>query len=119
MDIDFPFRVDAGGRTATTSRADHVRDLIEQVLFTSPGERVNRPQFGSGVMQMVFAPGGDELATTAQFLIQGALQQFLGDLVQVQDVAVTSKDSTIEVTVSYTLRETQEQRTEQFGRRIG
>jgi phage baseplate assembly protein W len=119
MDIDYPFHIDAGGRTARTGREDHVRDLIEQVLFTSPGERLNRPNFGTGVMQLVFAPSGDELATTAQFLIQGALQQFLGELIQIENVGVTSGDSTVEVTVSYALRTTGEQRTDQFERRIG
>ena len=65
---------------------DHIRDLIEQVLFTAPGERVNRPNFGSGLLQLVFAPNSDELAAATQFLVQGALQQWLGDLIQVEGV---------------------------------
>jgi uncharacterized protein len=119
MDVDFPFRIDTGGRTARTDRDDHVRDLVEQVLFTAPGERVNRPEFGSGVMQLVFAPNSDELATTTEFLIQGALQQFLGDVIQVEATTVTADDSTIEVVVSYTVRGVGERRTERFGRRLG
>ena len=83
MDIDFPFHFDGRGRTAEAATDEHVRDLIEQVLFTSPGERVNRPTFGSGLMQLVFAPNSDELATATQFLVQAALQQWLGDLIEV------------------------------------
>ena len=56
MNIDFPFHFDARGRTATPPTTDHIRDMIEQLLFTAPGERVNRPDFGSGLLQMVFAP---------------------------------------------------------------
>ena len=61
MNIDFPFQFDRRGRTATTSDAGHVRDMIEQLLFTNPGERVNRPDFGSGLQQLVFAPNSTEL----------------------------------------------------------
>jgi uncharacterized protein len=78
MSLDYPFRIDSRGRTAQATDADHIRDLIEQVLFTGPGERVNRPSFGSGLLQLVFMPTSDELATATQFLIQGALQQWLG-----------------------------------------
>ena len=84
--IDFPFHFDTRGRTAQTDDDDHIRDLIDQVLFTAPGERVNRPTFGSGLMQLVFAPNSDELAATTQFLVQGALQQWLGDLIVVEAV---------------------------------
>ena len=83
MEIDFPFYIDRGGRTATTDEGDHLRDLIEQVLFTTPGERVNRPDFGSGLLQLVFAPNSDELAATLQFTVQASLQQWLGDRLEV------------------------------------
>jgi phage baseplate assembly protein W len=108
MNIDFPFRFDTRGHTAETHDADHVRDLIYQVLFTAPGERVNRPTFGSGLMQLVFAPANDALAAASQFVVRSALQQWLGDVVQVDDVVVTTQDSTLEVTVAYTDRRTQE-----------
>ena len=71
--LDYPYHFDGRGRTAATSNDAHMRDLIEQVLFTAPGERVNRPDFGSGLMQLVFAPNSDELAAATQFLVQGAL----------------------------------------------
>lgn len=107
-DLDYPYHFDSRGRSATTDYADHIRDLIEQVLFTSPGERVNRPSFGSGLKQLVFAPASDELATATQFLVQGALQEWLGNLIQVDAVAVTTEDSTLRVRVDYTLRRTRE-----------
>ena len=84
MNIDFPFHFDDRGRTAPTDDDDHVRDMIEQLLFTSPGERVNRPDFGSGLLQLVFAPNSPELAAAVQFMVQAALQQYLGDLIDVQ-----------------------------------
>lgn len=118
MQIDFPFHFSGRGRTEQTSDDDHIRDLIEQVLFTSPGERVNRPTFGTGLMELVFAPNSDELATATQFLVQGALQQWLGDRIQVETVKVTNEDSTLEVTVRYRIRRNQERRTAQFTREV-
>lgn len=118
MQIDYPFHPDARGRTAETGEEEHVQDLIEQVLFTAPGERVNRPEFGSGLMQLVFVPGGDEVATATQFLVQGALQQWLGDLIQVEAVEVESGDATLRATVRYTLRRNQQSRTATFSRGV-
>ena len=118
MNIKFPLQFDRRGKTATTSQNDHIRDLIEQVLFTSPGERVNRPDFGSGLLQLVFAPNSDELATATQFLVQGALQQWLAEVIQVERVQVESQDSTLRITVEYTIRRNQERRVAQFSREI-
>ena len=118
MNIDFPFHFDNRGRTAATDDDDHIRDMIEQVLFTSPGERVNRPTFGSGLMQLVFEPNSNELATTTQFLVQGSLQQWLGDLIEVNDIEVESNDSTLLVTIKYTVRRTQQQQVAQFQRGV-
>jgi phage baseplate assembly protein W len=108
MNIDFPYGVDTRGHTAGASDEDHVRDMIEQVLFTAPGERVNRPTFGSGLLQLVFAPNGDALAATTQFLAQGALQQWLGDVITVEEVSVENDDARLTVTVRYILRRTQQ-----------
>jgi phage baseplate assembly protein W len=102
-DIDFPYYIDRRGRTALSHAANHVRDLIEQVLFTSPGERVMRPDFGSGLLAMVFEPNSTALAATSQMLIQGALQQHLGHLIAVQSVEVKAIDSTFHVEVRYAL----------------
>jgi phage baseplate assembly protein W len=118
MQIDYPFHIDNRGRTASTDTDDHIRDLIEQVLFTSPGERVNRPDFGCGVMQLVFAPNSEELATATQFTIQGALQQWLGDVIQVEDVRVESDESTLRITIKYIIRRSQQQQIAQFTRAI-
>jgi phage baseplate assembly protein W len=116
VNLDYPYHFDGRGRTASTGDDAHIRDLIEQVLFTAPGERVNRPDFGSGLMQLVFAPNSDELAAATQFLVQGALQQWLGDLIEVEEVVVSSEDSTLHVIVQYRVRRTAERQTAQFTR---
>ncbi|MGN6756509.1 MAG: GPW/gp25 family protein [Thermomicrobiales bacterium] len=110
FDIDFPFHFDSRGRTATTGRDDHVRDMIEQLLFTNPGERVNRPDFGSGLLQLVFAPNNSELAAALQFTMQAALQRWLGDLIQIEALEVDSADATLRVAVQYTVQRTGERR---------
>lgn len=102
-DLDFPYRFDALGRTATTARDDHIRDLIEQVLFTAPGERVMRPDFGSGLLALVFEPNSTALAATTQVLVQGALQQHLGGLIAVQAVEVRNDEGALRVDVRYTV----------------
>lgn len=116
MQIDFPFHTDNRGRTGSTDPDDHVRDLIEQVLFTTPGERVNRPDFGSGLLQLVFAPTSPELAATTQFLVQGALQQWLGDVIVVEGVEVEASGGRVEVVVQYVLRRSQERQVARFSR---
>ena len=118
MNIDYPYHIDYRGRTASTGTDDHIRDMIEQVLFTSPGERANRPTFGCGLLQLVFTPNSPELAAATQFLVQGSLQQWLGDVIQVDGVDVESEDSTIRVSVVYTVRRTQQKQTAQFARQI-
>jgi phage baseplate assembly protein W len=116
MNINFPFRFNERGRTADTSTDKHIRNMIEQVLFTAPGERVNRPTFGCGLRQLVFQPNSEELATATQFLVQGALQQWLGNLIKVDEVRVESKDSSLMVTIVYTVLLTGEQQTANFTR---
>jgi uncharacterized protein len=116
-DIAFPYRFDGGGRTAQpASTDDHIRELVEQALFTSPGERVNRPTFGTGLAQLVFAPNSQELATATQFLVQAALQQTLGDLIHVETIQVDSVDSTLSVTVQYVVLQTQQRQVATFAR---
>jgi|SRR5215469_1456072 len=116
FNLDFPYQFDGHGRTARTDLDGHIRDLIEQVLFTAPGERVNRPEFGSGLMQVVFAPNSAEMAGATQFLVQAALQQNLSDLIEVNKVDVTANDSTLNVTIEYVVRNTQQQQIAQFTR---
>lgn len=114
MQIAYPFRFDSRGRTAQASSEDHIRDLIEQVLFTSPGERVNRPDFGSRLRQLVFAPNSNELATATQLMVQGALQQWLGELIQVEAVNIESQEATLRVTIQYLLLRSQQRQVAQF-----
>ncbi len=106
MDIAFPFHFDSRGRTALAASDDHVREMIEQLIFTNPGERVNRPDFGSGLLQLVFAPNSAELAATVQFTLQAALQRWLGDVISVSDLEVTSTDSTLSIEIDYVVRDT-------------
>jgi phage baseplate assembly protein W len=116
MHVDYPFRFDARGRTGETTLEDHIRDLVEQVLFTTPGERVNRPDFGSGLLQMTFAPNSEELAAATQFLVQGALQKWLADAIVIDAVRVEAVENEFRVFVSYTIRRTQQRRQETFRR---
>lgn len=116
MQIDYPYHFDGRGRTADTGQEEHIRDLIEQVLFTAPGERVNRPTFGSGLLQLVFEPNSAALAAALQVTAQGALQQWLGDLIFVEGLQVESRDSTLSVTVQYIVRRTQQRVVAEFER---
>lgn len=116
MNIDFPFHFDGRGRTAATNDDDHIRDMIEQLLFTSPGERVNRPDFGSGLLQVVFAPNSPELTAALQYTTQAALQRYLGDLIDLQSLEVTAQDSTLGAVVKYVVKRTGDARTENFVR---
>ena len=118
MNIDYPFHFDRRGRTAAADPDDHIRDMIEQFLLTSPGERVNRPDFGSGLLQMVFAPNSPEIATALQFTIQAGLQQWLGDLIEVKKLEVISVDAQLCVEVQYVVRRTQQSVTNTFTRSI-
>jgi hypothetical protein len=114
MNIDFPLHFDDRGRTASTDDDDHARDMIEQLLFTSPGERVNRPDFGSGLMQMVFAPNSPELAAALQFTMQAALDRWLGDVIEVRALEVVSEDARLTVDLTYTVRRSGATRRETF-----
>ncbi len=112
VNIDYPYHVDARGRTATTGYPDHVRDMIEQLLFTSPGERVNRPDFGCGLLSLVFASTSPELATALQVTAEGALQRWLGDVITVESLTVTSEDATLRCRLTYLLKPTGQRRTD-------
>jgi uncharacterized protein len=102
--LRYPYQFDGCGRTASAGEEAYIRGLIEQVIFTSPGERVMRPDFGSGIMQLVFAPHSVELAATTQFVVQAALQQYLGGLIILEGVETESIDNILRVTVRYTIR---------------
>jgi len=114
VEIDFPFAIDPRGRTATTDEADHIRDMIEQLLFTRPGERVNRPDFGAGVMHQVFAFASPEAATALEFTTRAALQRYLGDVIEVQKLDVTAIDASLQVEIHYLIRVTGERPVQTF-----
>jgi uncharacterized protein len=114
MNLQYPYGFDSTGRTAQTDLPTHIQEMVEQILFTAPGERVNRPTFGCGVMQLIFAPNSDALAAAQQQVIQAALQQWLSDLIRVNGVAVAAQDSTLLITITYTILQSQQQQTQQF-----
>ena len=109
-DLAFPLRVDARGRFRGASYDEHVRDMIEQLIFTNPGERVNRPDFGCGLMRQVFEPNSPEVAAALKHMVMAAILRWLGDLIEPSDVAATSEDGTLLVAVRYTVRRTGERR---------
>ena len=102
MNLYFPYQFDGRGRTEEASLSDYINQLIQQVLFTSPGERVNLPDFGSGLLQLPFAPNSVELAAATQFSVQAALQKWIGGSVKVQSVVARAQEATLSVTVTYT-----------------
>lgn len=112
--FDHPFDIDARGSVAVTSPDDHVRDLIWQVLFTAPGERVNRPDFGCGLQQLVFMPNSGALAAATQFIVQGALQRWLSDRIVVERVRITPDNEVLTVEVSYVRRDTGQRHADSF-----
>ncbi|TWV32613.1 GPW/gp25 family protein [Streptomyces misionensis] len=105
-DIAFPFHADRRGRTAHARPAEHIHDLVEQLLFTSPGERVMRPDFGCGLLDLVFAPTAPELVSTLELAVQAALQRWLGDLIEVVSLDIDCGDDTVRVQLSYLVRAT-------------
>ena len=114
MNIDFPFHFDALGNTASTDDADHVRDMIEQLLLTRPGERVNRPTFGSGLLHALFTPNSPQLAVALEQMTKAAVQEQLMDVIDVQALAFSAEDSTLRMELKYSLKRTGETRNEIF-----
>ena len=118
MRIDFPWRFYNRGRTAVTSDEDHIADMLELLVFTDPGERVNRPGFGSGLRQMVFAPNSPELAAALQFALQGAIPRELGAVLSLEELEVTAADTELRVAVSYIVLATGQRQIEELRREL-
>jgi phage baseplate assembly protein W len=116
MQITYPFQFDRQGRTATTDHAAHVRQMMEQVLFTNPGERLNRPDFGSGLLQLVHAPNSDVAAAALEANVHGALQRWLGDVISLEQLHVENEENKLTISVTYSLPQAAERRTEVFER---
>jgi len=114
-DYAYPLRIDGGSQQAAQAPyAAHVEQMIEQILLTAPGERVDLPQFGCGLRQLVFAPMTDSLSASLKIQVTQALGRWLAGIIQVSSIDVTSssedaalRPGTVQVTVSYTLVDTQ------------
>ena len=119
VNIRFPLAFDTRGRTAVCDDARHVREMIEEFLFTAPGERVNRPEFGSGILHLIFAPNSVGLAATLEASIQSGLQACLGNLIEVRHLEVEARHEVLRIDLAYTLLRTGEERTEFFERSLG
>lgn len=118
MNIDYPFHFDSRGRTGTIDDDAHIRDMIEQLLFTNQGERVNRPDFGSGLIQLVFAPNSPELAAALQFTMRSSLQRWLGDIIDLVNLQVESQEAELRILIQYVVRSTNEAQTAVFTRTV-
>ncbi|MFF2043756.1 GPW/gp25 family protein [Kitasatospora sp. NPDC058170] len=119
VDVAFPFHFDARGRTARPAdHQRHVGELLEQLLFTSPGERVNRPDFGCGLLQLVFAPNSPELAATVEYTARAAVQRWLGDVLDLVDLRAVAEESVLTVDVRYVVRRTRQEAEARFVREV-
>jgi uncharacterized protein len=118
MHLGFPYRIDGRGRSERATANERIRDLIELVLFTAPGERINRPDFGSGLLQLVFGPNSPEVASATEYVVQGALQKWLGDLIRVERVEVAANEGKLRVEVGYLVLRDQERQVATFTREV-
>jgi uncharacterized protein len=116
--LSFPFHVGDLGTPLTSPRALVIRQQLEQLLFTLPGERVNRPTFGCGVQRLVFGGCSPEAAAAAEYIVRLNVQEFMDDVVTVDAVKVTAdaETATLFIDILYTLVETGEERAETFRR---
>jgi uncharacterized protein len=110
--IHYPFAIDKGfGKLAEEDDYDrHVVQLIKQVLFTNPGERINRPDFGCGIRRMVFAPNSDVSANLSQVIINQSLEKWMGTVIELNDVQVNNIEEKLEIKIVYLVRATQQRR---------
>lgn len=109
--LDYPYAPSGSGAPNTTNAEDHLRDLILQVLFTAPGERVNLPEFGVGVQRLLFQPNSDALRSSTQFLVTANLNRWLGDRINVEHVNVSSEpglENIVTLEIVYTVKATQQ-----------
>ena len=112
-DYAFPFRIDpASGQAAQTNYQAHVDQMIRQVLLTSRGERIDLPEFGCGLRQLIFAPHNSGLDSATNLLVQQALSRWMAGIITVQQVVVvpvTSSDNPnqLQIQINYTMLATQ------------
>jgi len=110
--ILYPFAIDNGFGVLAEEKnyAEHVEQMMKQVLFTNPGERVNRPDFGCGIPRMVFAPNSEVSANLTQVMIRQSLEKWLGTLIELIDVKATNNEEKLEIQIIYLLKARQERR---------
>lgn len=101
----FPFTVNAAGHINATGGDDAIRGKIIQVLFTAPGERVNLPEFGCGLFNLVFEPNNSILAAAMEFTVGQAMTRWLRDDILVDGVNVKSLEETVTIEIAYTKRQ--------------
>ncbi len=117
MNLDFPFHFDVLGQTAATNENNHIRDLIEQFLFTNPGERVNCPDFGSGLLEVIFEPNSPRLIADLQ-RIKSGLQHWMDDLIELEELDIGSQDAEVRILVRYRIRGELESRLHELKRTV-
>jgi uncharacterized protein len=108
VDLAFPYHLDNHGETATAERNDHIRQMLEQLLLTRPGERVNRPDFGCGLPDLLFGPSSPEAAAAARVTVAGSVQRWLGDVIELTELEIEAGDDTLTVNLTYRLLATGE-----------
>ncbi|WP_299009787.1 GPW/gp25 family protein [uncultured Shewanella sp.] len=101
MHKSFPFQINQYGHIQEADDDKHLRDMMEQILFTIPGERVNRPEFGCGVQLLVFGSIQAEMLSVKQSMIQIELQKYLGHLMQLQVVNITAHETQLDIFIRY------------------
>jgi phage baseplate assembly protein W len=104
--VAFPLGFDARGRTAAASDEQRIAGMVEAVLLTAPGERVNRPDFGCGLGRLLFAPVDDAVIATAELTLRSGMQRWLGDVVDLGDVTIELDEAGLRVSVEYRMRAT-------------
>jgi phage baseplate assembly protein W len=119
-DYAFPFRIDGSGQAGQAGYEAHVEQMVKQVLLTSPGERIDLPEFGCGLRRLVFAPHDENLNATTQMIVRQSLTKWLGTVIDVQRVRVlepgelgpaelaanTDPEAVLALVVEYVVRDT-------------
>jgi uncharacterized protein len=103
MDVEFPFRFDEYGRTARAPYDEHVKDMLVQLLLVAPGERVMRPDFGAGLLRLVFEPNTPELAAARQATALAEVERWLGDIVAVERLVAEADGPVFRLELGYRL----------------
>src|SRR3954466_6292826 len=114
LNVAFPFRLDSRGHTEVTDDERHVNGMLEMLLLTTAGERVNRPDFGGGLRQLLFGPASPELAATVQHTLRAEILQWLDDVIDLRELDVWAEEGRMVLNLSYVLRHDGTQRTAEF-----